>query len=242
MKQKDEIFNSPLDDMVDFKFDEKVANVFEDMIQRSIPGYSLIISMIGMFTKLYAKPNTNCYDLGSSLGASALSMRRNIVGENIKIIAVDNSEAMIKRSEEIFRKDKSDVRVEFINNGIDNVEIVDASVVILNFTMQFIPLAKRQTLLEKIYNGLIKGGVLILSEKISFEDADLEARQIKHYYDFKRLNGYSDLEISRKREALENVLVPETINDHFARINAAGFTTCELWYQTFNFASMIAKK
>ena len=242
MTPKDKIFDDPINSIVDFKFDEKVANVFEDMLHRSIPGYATIISATGMLTKLYAKPNTNFYDLGSSLGASALSMQRNITHPNCKIIAVDNSEAMIKRSEELLTKSEASTPIELLCDDIRNINIENASVVVLNYTLQFIEPEARETIIRKIYNGLNKGGILILSEKVVFENAELNERQIKRYYDFKRLNGYSELEISQKRNALENVLIPETPEQLLTRLNKAGFATSDIWFQQFNFISIVAEK
>ncbi len=242
MKRKDKVFNNPINSIVDFKFDEKVANVFEDMLKRSVPGYATIISTTGMLTKLYAKPNSNFYDLGSSLGASALSMQQNIIHPNCKIIAVDNSETMIKRSKQLLEKSTASTPIELICDDIRNVNIENASVVVLNYTLQFIEPKAREMIIKKIYDGLNVGGILILSEKIVFENEELNERQIKRYYDFKRLNGYSELEISQKRNALENVLIPETSEQLLSRLDNAGFMNSDLWFQLFNFISIVAEK
>jgi len=242
MRKKDNIFADSLGEIIDFEFDSKVANVFEDMLNRSIPGYSIIISTIGMLTKLYSKPDTNYYDLGSSLGAAALSMRRNIEHSGCSIIAADNSDAMIKRSRELIAKDNSPVPVELLCDDIRNVNVTNASVVVLNFTLQFISPGERESIIENIYNGLNPGGILILSEKVIFEDKALNERQVNRYYDFKRLNGYSDTEINRKKEALENVLIPDTAEEHFRRLTKCGFKTYDIWHQFFNFISIVAEK
>lgn len=242
MIKKDTVFNNPINSIVDFKFDEKVANVFEDMLKRSVPGYATIISTTGMLTKLYAKPNSNFYDLGSSLGASALSMQQNIVHPNCKVIAVDNSETMIKRSRELLEKSKLSTPIELICDDIRNIHIENASVVVLNYTLQFIEPNAREMIIKKIYDGLNDGGILILSEKIVFENDELNERQIKRYYDFKRLNGYSELEISQKRNALENVLIPETSEQLINRLDKTGFVNSDLWFQLFNFISIVAEK
>jgi len=242
MTKKDKIFDNPINSIVDFKFDEKVANVFEDMLHRSIPGYATIISTTGILTKLYAKPGTNFYDLGSSLGASSLSMQQNITHPNCKIIAVDNSEAMIQRSRELLERSESSIPIELVCDDIRNIKIHNASVVVLNYTLQFIEPETRGVIIQKIYDGLNKDGILILSEKVVFEDAELNERQIKRYYDFKRLNGYSELEISQKRNALENVLIPETPDRLIGRLNKAGFSKSDIWFQLFNFISIVAEK
>jgi tRNA (cmo5U34)-methyltransferase len=242
-RKEDAIYASPLDEIIDFSFDEKVVNVFPDMIQRSVPGYGTLISTIGIMAARYAQDDSHCYDLGCSLGAVTLSMRQRIKNNNCDIIAVDNSQAMIEKGQRLLAEDHSNtVAVELICADLLDVEIKNASVVVLNFTLQFIPVAERLALLQRIYQGLKPGGVLILSEKLAFEDASQDNFHIEAHHDFKRSNGYSDLEISQKRSALENVLIPETLTEHQTRLNQAGFEFVEKWFQCFNFASMVAVK
>jgi len=243
MSQSDSIYASPLDDLIDFRFDERVVDVFPDMIQRSVPGYATIISSIGIFAAKYAQENSHCYDLGCSLGAVTLSMRQRIKQENCDIIAVDNSPAMIERGKKILTSDQSStIPVNMICADINDVEIKNASVVVMNFTLQFIPLEERPALIKRIYDGLKPGGVLILSEKIAFDESEQQEFQIDIHHDFKRANGYSDLEISQKRTALENVLIPETISSHQQRLSDAGFSFSDVWFQCFNFISLVAVK
>lgn len=243
MQKSDEIYASPLDELVDFRFDERVVDVFPDMIQRSVPGYGTIISTIGVFAEKYAQANSHCYDLGSSLGAVTLSMRQRINQPNCDIIAVDNSPAMIERGQQILASDTlSTVPVTMQCADIQDIEIETASVVVMNFTLQFIPLEQRLALIKRIYQGLNPGGVLILSEKIAFNEQQRQDFQIDIHHDFKRANGYSDLEISQKRSALENVLIPETISAHQQRLAEAGFAFSDVWFQCFNFISLVAVK
>jgi len=243
MSQSDSIYASPLDDLIDFRFDERVVDVFPDMIQRSVPGYGTIISTIGIFAGKYAQENSHCYDLGCSLGAVTLSMRQRIKQKNCDIIAVDNSPAMIERGQKILASDKSStVLVNMVCADINDVEIENASVVVMNFTLQFIPLEQRLDLIKHIYQGLKPGGVLILSEKVAFDEPERQDFQIDIHHDFKRANGYSDLEISQKRTALENVLIPETIPAHQQRLSKAGFDFSDVWFQCFNFISLVAVK
>lgn len=241
--KEDAIYASPLEQIIDFSFDEKVVNVFPDMIQRSVPGYATLISTIGIMAARYAQEDSHCYDLGCSLGAVSLSMRQRIKQTNCDIIAVDNSPAMIKRAQALLAQDnRSSIQVELICDDIQDVVISNASVVVLNFTLQFIPLADRLALLEGIYKALKPGGALILSEKLAFENTQQQVFHTESHHDFKRSNGYSDLEISQKRSALENVLIPETLTSHQMRLKQAGFEFSELWFQCFNFASMVAVK
>ncbi|AEH33423.1 carboxy-S-adenosyl-L-methionine synthase CmoA [Vibrio anguillarum] len=239
---KDIIFSAPIDKIGDFTFDERVAEVFPDMIQRSVPGYSNIISAIGMLAERFVKPHSTIYDLGCSLGAATLSMRRHIRQEGCKIVAVDNSSAMVERCKLHINAYRSDTPVEVIEADIREIEIRDASVVVLNFTLQFLSPEDRLALLEKIYAGLRPGGILILSEKYIFEDETAHELLIDLHHDFKRANGYSELEISQKRSAIENVMCPDSITTHKARFKQIGFSSYEMWFQCFNFGSMFAIK
>ncbi len=228
--------------IVDFAFDERVAAVFPDMIRRSVPGYGDIIALLGLFAERYAQDNSNIYDLGCSLGAATLSLRRRIGAHNCRIVAVDNSSAMVERCSENIANDLSPTPVEVICSDIREVVIENASLVVLNFTLQFLPPEERLTLLKQIYNGLRPGGILILSEKIRFDDKAEQQFAESLHLAFKRANGYSEMEISRKRQALENVLIPDTEAQHYQRLNQAGFVQVDSWFKLFNFISMAAIK
>jgi len=239
---KDSLYASPVGEVGAFKFDETVAGVFPDMIQRSVPGYSAIISAIGLLAGRFARDHSVCYDLGCSLGAATLSMRHQIEAEHCRIVAVDNSEAMVTRFQQALQQDQAPIAVEVRCQDILDVAIENASVVVLNFTLQFIPLEQRLSLLQKIYQSLLPGGILILSEKLKFDDERQQELQTQMHHAFKKAHGYSELEISQKRSALENVLVPETFAQHQNRLRQVGFSSAEVWFQYFNFASIIALK
>lgn len=226
----------------DFVFDDSVAEVFTDMINRSVPGYATIISMIGVLANRYYTSGSAIYDLGCSLGGATLAMAHHIEQTDYRIIAVDNSEAMIKRFNNALESSAKKQHIQLVCADLADVEIRDASVVVLNFTLQFIAQEHREALMRKIYLGMKPGGILILSEKIKLADADLDALLIDMYYQFKQAQGYSELEVSQKRSALENVLIPETIAQHKVRLLGAGFKSVDSWFQCFNFASMIAFK
>ncbi|MFI3123064.1 MAG: carboxy-S-adenosyl-L-methionine synthase CmoA, partial [Methylococcales bacterium] len=235
---KDSLYSQPLGQINSFAFDDHVANVFPDMISRSVPGYQTMIAAIGLLAGRFAKQNSVCYDLGCSLGAASFSMRQNIHVENCKIIAVDNSPAMLAKFESILTPEKTPIELHCAD--IRDVEIKNASLVVLNFTLQFLPVEDRKELLAKIYNGLLPNGALIISEKLAFDDSRQHELQIDLHHEFKKSQGYSDLEISQKRTALENVLIPETFATHQNRLKSVGFESTELWFQYFNFASFIA--
>jgi len=243
MAQTDNIYNKPLEKVEGFTFDAQVAQVFPDMIKRSVPGYEKMIATIAMITERTAQDNSNLYDLGCSLGAATLSMRGALKDKTgCQIIAVDNSEAMVKRCTETIQAYRSDTPVTVLQDDICNINIENASVVVLNFTLQFLTPEKRLELLTNIYNGLLPGGILVLSEKFVFEDELSHQLLIDLHLDFKRNNGYSELEISQKRSSLENVLIADTVDEHYQRLQAAGFKHNNLWYQCFNFGSIISIK
>lgn len=239
---KDTIFAAPIEKLGDFTFDESVAEVFPDMIQRSVPGYSNIITAIGMLAERFVTDNSQVYDLGCSRGAGILSVRRNVKAQNVKIIGIDNSEPMVERCRSHINAYQSDIPVEIHLGDIRDVEIENASMVILNFTLQFLPPNDRLSLLKKIYQGLKPNGVLVLSEKFTFENQAMNELLIDLHHTFKRANGYSELEVSQKRTALENVMRTDSITTHKQRLQEVGFNQVELWFQCFNFGSMIAVK
>ena len=243
MSTTDNIYNKPLAQVDGFTFDEQVVQVFPDMIKRSVPGYEKIIQTIAMITERCATEHSNLYDLGCSLGAATLSMRRGLNNKDgCQIIAVDNSEAMVERCQQYIDAYKSATPVTVLCDDICHIKIENASVVVLNFTLQFLTPEKRLSLLTNIYNGLLPGGVLVLSEKFVFDDPISHQLLIDLHLDFKRSHGYSELEISQKRSSLENVLIADTVEQHYARLQQAGFTHNNLWYQCFNFGSIISIK
>ncbi len=238
----DRIYSDYREQVSGFVFDEKVVAVFDDMIRRSVPGYSAVIAMTSVFADRYARAGTHCYDLGCSLGASTLAMRKGIGKKGAKIIAVDNSPEMVKRCREIVSADISPVEVEVTAGDILEVRFENSSMAVLNYTLQFIAPKQRDGFIKKIYDALVPGGMLLLSEKVTFDDAgELEFLNDLHL-DFKRMNGYSEMEISAKRKSLENVLVPETLGAHTARLKDAGFSRVNTWFQCINFVSIAAVK
>lgn len=238
----DRLYANQLTHIEDFVFDQRVVDVFPDMIKRSVPGYTTIIAMIGDLAERYARSDSRCYDLGCSLGAATLAMRHRIRAADCRLIGVDNSPAMIERCQQVIAADSGEVPVDLVCARVQEVHIERASVVVLNFTLQFIPLKERLAVLEKIYAGLLPGGVLILSEKLAFDDQLHQQLMIELHHNFKRANGYSELEIAQKRSAIEQVLLPETLDTHRQRLRRAGFTSVDVWFQCFNFASLIAIK
>lgn len=223
-----------------FEFTESVANVFPDMLRRSIPGYAASIQAIGSLAHRFVRPDTRCYDLGCSLGAATLAMRHGIAATGCKIVAVDNAPAMIRRCQETVNKDEGAVPVELVCGDARDVDINNASMVTMNYTLQFLAPGDRQAMIDRIATGMNPGGVLVLSEKVVHDDPVIESTLVELHHEFKRRHAYSELEISRKRAALENVLVPDSIAQHEQRLQQAGFQHIGVWLRYFNFVSMIA--
>lgn len=239
---EDRIYSLPLSRIGDFEFDQQVVDVFPDMIRRSVPGYASILAITGELAARYATPGSQIYDLGCSLGATSFAVRERIPA-SCRIQAVDSSAAMVRELARRVGEPKSDqASIEIQEADLMAVPIVAASVAILNFTLQFIPPAHRQTCLTSIFNGLAPGGALILSEKVSFADDTEQALITELHHAFKRANGYSELEIAQKRTSLENTLIAETLDVHMNRLRHIGFSHVSCWFQCLNFVSILAVK
>ncbi len=228
-----------------FRFDARVARVFDDMIRRSVPGYVDTVSRSGWLAARFAQPHTACYDLGCSLGATLLACadamhERGL--EGVKLIGVDTSGAMLERCRVRLQPELGALLPRLIEADISELAFEPASVVILNWTLQFLSPALRQPLLERIHSALLPGGALILSEKVVSADADAQALLERLHEDFKRSQGYSEMEIAAKRTALEAVLVPDSVDTHLARLRSIGFAPVLIWYRQLNFVSLLAVK
>ncbi len=241
-RRKDTLYAIPQEPLADFAFDERVAAVFPDMIRRSVPGYGTLCGQLGLIAGEHAQANSQLYDLGCSLGAATLAMRRRVSQPGCRIIAIDSSAAMVERCRETIEADNAPTPVEVVCADIRDTTIERASVVVMNFTLQFIEPAQRLSLLRGIHHGLLPGGVLLLAEKLCFTDSTEQALLERLHLAFKRANGYSELEISQKRSALERVLIPDTLEQHRTRLQEAGFAQVHPWFQSFNFAALIACK
>lgn len=234
---RDQLFADLVAEPSQFSFNEAVVDVFPDMIQRSVPGYGTVVRMTGVLTEQHAKEGTHVYDLGCSLGESIRAAELAIGDRACQLIGVDNAPAMIEKvREEMHPLSK----IVWHLSDITQMEFKTASVVIMNFTLQFIPINERLTLLKQIRSAMVPGGLLILSEKLTMPDAEMNRLMVELHHDFKRSQGYSDLEIAQKRDAIDNVLIPETAEVHRTRLAQAGFSRSSIWFQCLNFASFIA--
>ena len=236
---RDNLFNKQ-SDIADFRFDQDVVKVFDDMVRRSVPGYESMIQMIGLIARMYGQDNTNYYDLGSSTGAITLSIALNNKSKNNQFFAIDNSKEMVEQCEKNLHSKVDNLQA--ICDDINQVQIKSASIVVLNLTLQFIDVNLRFNLIKKIYDGLEPGGILIISEKIHFDDAVTQNHITKLHIDFKKENGYSELEIANKRQAIENVLITETKEQHLNRLRECGFVETSCFFQCLNFVSFLSVK
>ena len=238
---KDDVYSRPMPSIEAFRFDQSVAGVFQDMIERSVPGYGLVLQLIGVLAEKYGQQDTRAYDLGCSLGASTLQLRRHLP-DGCHVIGVDNSEAMVSRCKANLSRDNSAATYEILLEDLRETNIQNASIVILNFTLQFVPDEQRKNILTHIFEGLNSGGILLLAEKVKFEDPAEQALMTTLHHDFKKQHGYSHLEISQKRAALENVLLPNTEKQHRQRMRDAGFSVVEQCMRCLNFSTFLGIK
>ena len=240
----DKVFAAPKSQVDDFSFNEEVAAVFDDMLDRSVPFYREIQRMVAELAVDFAQPGTNLYDLGCSTCNSFLNISRIMPpGADVRFIGVDDSEEMMDKARGKLKAAKFnrpfDLQTADLNLG---VEISNASVVMMVLTLQFIRPLYRERLVKSIYNGLADNGCLIVVEKVLGENSTFNRLFIKHYYEMKMRNGYSELEISQKREALENVLVPYRLEENKELLRGAGFRHVDVFFKWYNFCGLIALK
>jgi len=241
MTCKDNLFsedNSPNP----FEFNETVAVCFDDMVRRSVPLYNESIRLQCELASKFYQENSRIYDLGCSNGNFGISLLEKMSDKHFLMTAADNSRHMTDiYSKRLDTRNNKD-RIELLTKDINDIVPENASVVVMNLTLQFIEKEKRNALIQKIYENLLPGGIFLLTEKVLSTSKMFENAQTDIYYDFKKENGYSELEINKKREALDNVLVPETSLEHINRLKNAGFSFIDVYLKWFQFTSFIAGK
>jgi len=219
-----------------------VTDVFDDMLNRSVPLYTQNIKRQTQFTSQYYQDETRIYDLGCSHGNLGILILNQFKEKNFSMVGVDSSIPMIKKYSNRLKKYDNFKQIDLVCGFLEDIKIKNASVVLINLTLQFLDTNKRDALIKKIYNGMNSNGILLITEKVIHSSELINNLQIKFYEKFKIENGYSKLEISQKRDALDKVLVPDSIEIHKNRILNAGFTHFDIWLKWFNFVSMIAIK
>ena len=233
----DKVFNKTISKQ--FEFDEEVASVFDDMLDRSVPFYKEMQRLSIVFANNFLENGSKVYDLGCSTGTTLIELSKSC-NKTLNLIGIDSSEAMLELAS---KKSKAfGVDIDFICSDIFDVNLKGAKVIFSNYTLQFIRPLQREKLIKKIYDSLEDGGIFIFSEKLVSQNSILNKQFIDEYYSFKKTQGYSEFEISQKREALENVLIPYTEDENNKMIKDAGFSHCELVFKWVNFATFIAIK
>lgn len=239
---KDEIFKDKLESITDFQFGEKVATVFDDMLDRSVPFYAEIQRMVAELAADFSVEGTNIYDLGCSTGTTLLNLHE-AIPKSVTYIGVDNSEEMLERCRAKLQEKGFSQTYRLVCADLNQgVAMENASVVLLLLSLQFIRPLYRETLIKSIFQGLNENGCLILVEKVLGEDSLFNRLFIKYYYEMKLRNGYSQMEISQKREALENVLIPYKLLENRELILKSGFRYCDVFFKWYNFCGMVAVK
>jgi len=239
---RDEVFKEAQKSIADFSFGAKVASVFDDMLLRSVPFYAEMQRQIAEMATEFAVDGTNMYDLGCSTGTTMLNLDRT-VSSGVKFIGVDYSPEMLAKCREKLIQHELTRDHELICADLNQgVEIQNASVVVMILTLQFIRPLYREQLIRSILSGLNPNGCLLLVEKVLGEDSFFNRTFIKYYYDFKKRNGYSDMEVSQKREALENVLIPYKLLENRELLLKEGFRYCDVFFKWYNFCGMVAIK
>jgi len=234
---KDKLFEKPIKKQ--FEFDEDVASVFDDMLSRSVPHYEEMLKLTTSFSLKYTKENSTVYDLGCSTATTLINIAKNSA-TSLNLIGIDTSNAMLNRAKH--KANAYGIDIKFIEDDIFNVDFKSSNVIIANYTLQFIRPLQREKLIQKIYDSLEKGSIFIFSEKVITDNKILNKQFIDEYYNFKKTQGYSEFEISQKREALENVLIPYSYEENKKMILDAGFTNFDCIFKWINFATFVAIK
>jgi len=237
----DRIFADPNRKIADFTFGQETAAVFEDMLDRSVPGYREIQRMIVELGGDFAVDGTNVYDLGCSTGTTLRNL--DALEQQVRFVGVDSSDAMLAKAEASFKEKPLRHPYALVcRNFNDGIQVEEASVVVMSLTLQFIRPLYRERALRSIVDGLHHDGCLILVEKVVGEDSLLSRLFIEHYHEFKQRNGYSEIEIAKKREALENVLLPYRLNENVELLRHCGFRAVDVFFKWYNFAGLLAIK
>jgi tRNA (cmo5U34)-methyltransferase len=243
--KKDDIFLETGKRASDFEFNANVAEVFDDMLERSVPFYLEQQGMISSLCRNLWSPGTTVYDLGCSTGTTLLGLSRELPG-SARFVGYDNSLPMIERArrnvEANHAQERIDLRYADLNGHLPELSLQNAGVVTMCWTLQFIRPLRRDNLIRWIYDALPDEGALIVTEKILTNNGHMNRFFIDLYYDFKKKHGYSDTEIVRKREALENVLVPYRLDENVDLFRRNGFEIVETFFQWFNFAGFLCVK
>ncbi|MBD9447375.1 MULTISPECIES: carboxy-S-adenosyl-L-methionine synthase CmoA [unclassified Rhizobium] len=239
---RDEVFADERDSVADFSFNSTVANVFDDMVSRSVPFYGEMQRMVCELARDFAQPQSNLYDIGCSTATTLLALDH-VVDNHVDFVGIDNAPEMLKKAAEKIEDSGTNRSIELVTGDLHRgFSVENASVVTMLLTLQFVRPLFRERVMKTIYDGLNEHGCLLLIEKLTSEDTTFNRLFIDHYYDFKRRNGYSSIEISKKREALENVLIPYRLEENTQLLKEVGFKSTEVFFRWYNFCGIVAVK
>ena len=239
---QDTIYSKKLPKVKPFEFNKNVAGVFDDMIHRSVPLYRETVKRQAQLAAAFYKEQTAIIDLGCSNGNFGMRLLGEMGRRPLRMVAVDNSGPMLEIYQSRLDNHPAGDQIELVEASLQDIPLETSSVVVLNLTLQFLPVAERDALIARIHDALVPGGILLITEKVIHKEKVLSNLQQEFYWKFKGENGYSNLEISQKRDALENVLIPETVETHVERFSKAGFSKVDIWQKWFNFTSFICMK
>lgn len=235
---EDRVFDKPIKEQ--FSFSAEVAMVFDDMLNRSVPYYQDVLKLVVDISQEFLKENSLIFDIGCSTGSTMIELSKR-TNHKIECCGIDTSMHMIEKA-----RSKAQAfgieNMRFLCQDVFDVDMKKADFIISNYTLQFIRPLLREKLIKKIYNSLNDGQIFIFSEKVISENKLLNKIYIDKYYEFKKTQGYSEYEISQKREALENVLVPYSVEENLKMIKDSGFKSCDIIFKWYNFATFIAIK
>ena len=241
-KNKDTVFHEADPKIGDFAFTAKVANVFDDMVSRSVPYYEELQRMTCELARDFARANTRLYDIGCSTATTLLALDE-AVDPSVAFVGIDNSESMLAKARQKVDASGTTRPIDFLTADVNEAFVIEnASVVTMLLTLQFVRPLYRARVMQRIYNGLNEQGCLILVEKLTSGDTLFNRLFISNYYDFKRRNGYSETEITQKREALENVLIPYRLEENIELLKSSGFDRIECFFRWYNWCGIVAVK
>lgn len=239
---RDTLFTDPVSPTADFQFSPSVAEVFDDMLRRSVPFYQEMVAMTASLLATFVPPQETVYDLGCSTGQTLIELARRLAAHQLRWIGIDNSAAMVDKARLKAQAYSTGEAVRFILADILHCPLEPAGAILVNYTLQFLRPPQRPAFLRRLHQALRPGGILVLCEKTISHTPALNRAFIAYYLDFKRQQGYSEIEIAKKREALENVLVPFSVAENVEMLHQAGFPQAEPFFQWFNFVGLVARK
>lgn len=217
-------------------FDKAVTDVFDDMLERSIPDYAGMRRTTTELSVRFAQPKTALVDLGCSRGAAIKPIFEELK-ESVSYFGIEVSEPM--RQAAIAELPYATILDTDLRHDYPPVR---ASVTLAVLTLQFIPIEYRQEIIQRVYDSTTKGGAFLLVEKVLGGDSFSNQLLIDTYLSRKGENGYTAEQIARKRESLEGVLVPVTADWNAEMLRTAGFSHVECYWRHLNFAAWIGIK